>query len=293
MSTNFETPIFPNTHWKPSRRARSHLCMWLGGVGLCRSTSLIFEIDLFKLTEQNQAAFTIKEIRELIQLPHVFFPSIPPTLFPDDLNSLPRPRRRIAELLIKSGKPESAASSFPKRFQLDFLLKPTSFGSSPTAPAQLANPSFQPTQYTDPANLSSPTAAVQSNPILPSQSLPTSLVLRSIGYKASPLPGLTDLKIPFDSQRGIIPNHAGRVLREQGLASPITNTSELAHLVPGFYVAGWVKRGPTGVIASTMEDAFQTADAVLADWGAGRGVLNEGGGTGLGWEGVRGEFERN
>ena len=54
-----------------------------------------------------------------------------------------------------------------------------------------------------------------------------------------------------------------------------------------------MKRGPTGVIASTMEDAFQTADAVLADWGAGRKFLNDGRGTGLGWEGVKGGFERN
>ena len=229
-----------------------------------------------------------------MQLPDVFFPSIPPTLFPADLNSLPRPRRRIAELLVKSGKAESAAPSFPKRFQLDFLLKPACFGSSATAPAQLATASFQPTQYTNPATLSSAAAAVQPNPTLPLRSLPTSLALRSIGYKASPLPGLADLRIPFDSQRGIIPNHAGRVLREHGLAPAITNTLELAHLVvPGIYVAGWVKRGPTGVIASTMEDAFQTADAVLADWGAGKRFLNEGAGTGLGWEGVRWYFERN
>jgi adrenodoxin-NADP+ reductase len=224
----------------------------------------------------------------------VFFPSIPSTLFLDDLNSLPRPRRRIAELLIKSGKLESAAPSFPKRFQLDFLLKPISFASSPTAPTELATASFQPTQYTDPATLSSPAAAVQPNPTLTPQTFPTSVALRSIGYKASPLPGLSALKIPFDSQRGIIPNRGGRVLREHDLAPAIANPAELEHLVvPGIYVAGWVKRGPTGVIASTMEDAFQTADAVLADWGTGMGFLNEGGGTGLGWEGVRVDFERN
>ena len=36
--------------------------------------------------------------------------------------------------------------------------------------------------------------------------------------------------------------------------------------VPGVYVAGWVKRGPTGVIASTMYDAFETGHAILDDW---------------------------
>jgi len=68
---------------------------------------------------------------------------------------------------------------------------------------------------------------------------------------------------------------------------------ELADVLPGLYVAGWVKRGPTGVIASTMEDAFQTADAILGDLRSGTGFLNGvGKSTGLGWEGVRRGFER-
>lgn len=59
---------------------------------------------------------------------------------------------------------------------------------------------------------------------------------------------------------------------------------------PGLYCAGWVKRGPTGVIASTMEDAFGTADAMAGDWGAGRQFLHEGDAAEVtGWEGVKGE----
>jgi adrenodoxin-NADP+ reductase len=62
---------------------------------------------------------------------------------------------------------------------------------------------------------------------------------------------------------------------------------------PGLYCAGWVKRGPTWVIASTMEDAFSTADAIAEDWGAAGGkvrFLNDGeGGDVEGWEGVRRE----
>lgn len=65
--------------------------------------------------------------------------------------------------------------------------------------------------------------------------------------------------------------------------------------MPGLYVAGWAKRGPTGVIASTMEDAFSTADSLLDDIEAGHLMLNceEDGGvsTGLGWEGLRKEAE--
>lgn len=64
--------------------------------------------------------------------------------------------------------------------------------------------------------------------------------------------------------------------------------------VPGMYVAGWAKRGPTGVIASTMEDAFGTADSIIHDINADLPFLNHdaGGSTGLGWEGVKKEVEK-
>jgi len=57
---------------------------------------------------------------------------------------------------------------------------------------------------------------------------------------------------------------------------------------PGLYCAGWVKRGPTGVIASTMEDAFATADAIAQDLAAAVPFLNTKQ-PASGWEGVRQE----
>jgi len=72
--------------------------------------------------------------------------------------------------------------------------------------------------------------------------------------------------------------------------------------LPGLYCAGWVKCGPTGVIASTMTDAFATADIIATDWKARSSVgdsrisflnLSTGGSTGLGWEGVRPEAENS
>ena len=60
------------------------------------------------------------------------------------------------------------------------------------------------------------------------------------------------------------------------------------------YCAGWVKRGPTGVIASTMEDAFSTAESIAGDWYKPfHPFLNGANGTGLGWGGVREEAEKN
>ncbi|WP_354644404.1 FAD-dependent oxidoreductase [Kitasatospora camelliae] len=78
--------------------------------------------------------------------------------------------------------------------------------------------------------------------------LPVQLVLRSIGYRGVPLPG-----VPFDAVRGVVPHHEGRVLGPDGRP------------LPGEYVAGWLKRGPTGVIGSNKSDAAETVRSLLAD----------------------------
>jgi ferredoxin/flavodoxin---NADP+ reductase len=78
------------------------------------------------------------------------------------------------------------------------------------------------------------------------------IVFRSIGYKGIPLPGL-----PFDDRRGVIPNEGGRILDD-------------GQTLPGEYVVGWIKRGPTGIIGTNKRDAQETVDAVLEDVDAGR-----------------------
>ncbi len=72
-------------------------------------------------------------------------------------------------------------------------------------------------------------------------------VLRSVGYRGLPTPGL-----PFDPDGAVIPHDDGAVL-EHGAP------------VPGVYVAGWIKRGPTGVIGTNRKDAAQTVARLLAD----------------------------
>ncbi|MBS9375021.1 4Fe-4S binding protein [Rhodococcus sp. B50] len=79
--------------------------------------------------------------------------------------------------------------------------------------------------------------------------LASSLVLRSVGYRGRPIPGL-----PFDTDRGTVPNVAGRVV-----------DSVEGRPVPGLYVAGWIKRGPTGVIGTNRYCAAETVEAILAD----------------------------
>lgn len=77
--------------------------------------------------------------------------------------------------------------------------------------------------------------------------LPADMVLRSVGYRGVPIPGL-----PFDDERGVIPNAAGRVVRNGAV-------------VPGEYVAGWIKRGPSGVIGTNKHDATETVRGLLED----------------------------
>lgn len=81
------------------------------------------------------------------------------------------------------------------------------------------------------------------------ETLPVGLVVRAVGYRSLPIPG-----VPFDERKAIVPNEKGRVL------DPATGSA-----VAGLYVAGWVKRGPTGLIGSNKPDGAETAAAMLED----------------------------
>jgi ferredoxin--NADP+ reductase len=74
------------------------------------------------------------------------------------------------------------------------------------------------------------------------------IVFRSVGYRGMPLEG-----VPFDEAACVLPNAGGRTL--DGSGEPLT----------GVYCAGWIKRGPTGVIGTNKKDATETAEAVLED----------------------------
>ncbi|MEU7764112.1 FAD-dependent oxidoreductase [Nocardia sp. NPDC049190] len=86
------------------------------------------------------------------------------------------------------------------------------------------------------------------------------LVLRSIGYRGEPVGDL-----PFDEQRGIVPNEHGRVIGADGAP------------VPGVYVSGWIKRGPRGVIGSNRTDSEETTEQLIADFTMGRLAVPEAG----------------
>lgn len=81
------------------------------------------------------------------------------------------------------------------------------------------------------------------------EDLDVDLVFRSVGYRGVPLAGL-----PFNDRWGIVPNDKGRVV------DPETNAP-----IAGIYVAGWIKRGPSGIIGTNKPDAAETVDCMLED----------------------------
>jgi ferredoxin--NADP+ reductase len=73
-------------------------------------------------------------------------------------------------------------------------------------------------------------------------------IYRAVGYFGSPLDA-----IPFDDKRGVIPNHEGQVMDDDG------------KIMPGIYATGWIKRGPVGLIGHTKSDAMETVKHLLRD----------------------------
>jgi ferredoxin/flavodoxin---NADP+ reductase len=78
------------------------------------------------------------------------------------------------------------------------------------------------------------------------------LVLRSVGYRAVPLPD-----VPFDERHWVLPNGRGRVLTPDG------------DLLAGVYAVGWIKRGPTGILGTNKRDAEETVSCLVEDLRAG------------------------
>ena len=81
------------------------------------------------------------------------------------------------------------------------------------------------------------------------RSVDVQAVYRAVGYFGSPLPG-----VPFDEQRGVIPNHEGQVYVEDD-----------TEIMPGVYATGWIKRGPVGLIGHTKSDAMETISHLVKD----------------------------
>ncbi|MEU2911808.1 FAD-dependent oxidoreductase [Streptomyces massasporeus] len=199
--------------------------------------SRVTEIHMVGRRGPSQARFTTKELRELGTLPETDVVVDPAELALDpgytDPSALPAPQRRNVEVLRGwAGTPPKGA---PRRIHLRFFLRPAELHAER---GHVGAVRFERTAPDDRGGV----RGTGRHEVIEGQ-----LVLRSVGYRGVPLEGL-----PFDPVTGTVPNLSGRVLREGAVA-------------PGEYVAGWIKRGPTGVIGTNRPCAKETATSLLED----------------------------
>ncbi|MFI1250767.1 FAD-dependent oxidoreductase [Streptomyces anulatus] len=194
----------------------------------------------------SQARFTTKELRELGALPGARVVVDPAELAldpayaaPDGLpGALPLPavvRRNLEVLRGWSAAGEPTAADAGRRIRLRFFLRPVELLERDGRVAGVRFARTAPDSG----------GGVRDTGVY--EDVEAQLVLRAVGYRGVELPGL-----PFDPVRGTVPHTAGRVLRDGAPA-------------PGEYVAGWIKRGPTGVIGSNRSCAKETVTSLLED----------------------------
>ena len=186
-----------------------------------------------------QAAFTSKEIRELGELTGVTLVVDPADLA--DLGEVDEDARRVVDALHEVAGRTPGPDD--RVITLRFLTSPTALIGEKrvTAVGTVEN------DLVMKDGVPRPVASDRTG------SLPAGLVLRAVGYHGVALPG-----VPFDERAGVVPNDAGRVTDGPG-GDPR----------PGLYVAGWVKRGPQGVIGTNKQDAGETVTTLLADLAVG------------------------
>ncbi|MGQ4451848.1 FAD-dependent oxidoreductase [Streptomyces griseus] len=204
------------------------------------AASRVREVHIVGRRGPSQARFTTKELRELGALPgaRVFVDPAelaldPAYAAPDGLPAVVRRNLEVLRGWSAGGAVDAAGAA--RRIRLRFFLRPVEVLERG---GRVAGVRFART---------APDGAGGVRDTGRHEDIEAGLVLRAVGYRGVELPGL-----PFDPVRGTVPHTAGRVLRD-GVPSP------------GEYVAGWIKRGPTGVIGSNRSCAKETVASLLED----------------------------
>ncbi|MDX6476772.1 MAG: ferredoxin/flavodoxin---NADP+ reductase [Gaiellaceae bacterium] len=188
-----------------------------------------------------QAAFTPPELKELGELAGADVIVDPADLQLDaaserELEADRERARRNFELLQEYAAREPQGK--PRRIALRFLVSPLAIlGESKVEGVEIVR-----------NELVEDGGRIVARPTGETEVIPAGLVLRSVGYKGVALPG-----VPFDERSGTMPNDRGRV---EGAERT--------------YAAGWIKRGPSGVIGTNKKDATETVELLLADARAGK-----------------------
>lgn len=211
--------------------------------------SRVKEVYLLGRRGPVQAAFTTPEARELGELEDADVRVLPEEVALDPLSrreldaSDDKLVKRKVEVLQEFSR--RASTGRPRVLALRFLVSPVELQAD--AEGRVAGMRLVRNR------LGGEPGKLKAVPTGECEDLSVGLVFRSVGYRGVPL-----ADVPFDEKRGVVPNAAGRIL------SPTTH-----HPLPGLYVAGWIKRGPSGVIGTNKPDAVETVGAMLEDLAAG------------------------
>ncbi len=171
------------------------------------------------------AKFTLKELRELGELLNADVLTFPGEIAVDDLTTLSRQVRGNVDVLRSWS--ERKPADRPRRLEVRFWLRPVEIlGVSRVEGVRLERTRLENGRVVGTGDF---------------ETIPADMVMRSVGYQSVALPG-----VPFDAESMTVPNVAGKVTDRQ-------------------YVAGWLKRGPTGVIGTNKSDAAETVRTLLAE----------------------------
>ncbi|WP_327044581.1 FAD-dependent oxidoreductase [Microbispora sp. NBC_01189] len=171
------------------------------------------------------AKFTLKELRELGELLNADVLTFPHEVATGDLATLSRQVKGNVDVLRSWSEREPADR--PRRLEVRFWLRPVEIlGVSRVEGVRLERTRLEDGRVVGTGEF---------------ETIPADMVMRSVGYRSVALPG-----VPFDTRAMTVPNVAGKVTDRQ-------------------YVAGWLKRGPTGVIGTNKSDAAETVRTLLAE----------------------------
>jgi len=197
-----------------------------------------------------QAAFTNPEIKELGEMEEADV-----VVGPDEISLDP-----LSQAILDRGEDKTAAKNLeylreyarrplsgkPKRLIFRFLVSPVELIGTHRVEAM----KIVKNELVDDGR-----GGLKARPTDQFETIPVGLVFRSVGYRGLALPG-----VPFHEPWGTIPHDRGRVLTQLNGGQP----------VPGDYVVGWIKRGPSGIIGTNKPDSIETVESLLEDLKAGK-----------------------
>ena len=212
--------------------------------------SRIREVYLLGRRGPAQAAFTNPEIKELGELADADVRVVPEEVALDPLSRAAveksQDRATLKKVEILQGYARRPPAGKSRTLAVRFLVSPVELrgdASGRVSGVRLVRNEL----------VATPTGALQPRATDRFEELPVGLVFRSVGYRGVPLPG-----VPFNESWGVILNDKGRVL-----------DADTKQPVPGEYTAGWIKRGPSGVIGTNKPDAAETVLCMFEDLGQG------------------------